>query len=144
MVQEFARPAEGFMRKGIKSAFSGALICAVVASAVPTEVFAMSAAPPSAVGLSSQVDKVWYRRWGGGYRPYYGRYRGYRPYYGGYYRRGYYPGAALAAGMLGAGLAAAGSGYYGGYYPYYNYDYNYPSYGYGYYGYPSSYDFWGW
>jgi hypothetical protein len=131
------------MRQAIKSALFGALVGAVAACAIPTEAFAMSAASPSAVGLSSQVDKVWYRRWGGGYRPYYGRYRwsgyrGYRPYYG----RGYYPGAA-AAGLLGAGLAAAGSGYYGGYYPYYNYNYYYPGYGYGYYNYPS-YDYWGW
>jgi hypothetical protein len=123
------------MRKNLTSALSGALLVAVSASVIPTEVFAMSAAPPSTVGLSSQVDEVWYRRWGGGY------YR--RPYYGGYYRRGYNPGAAVAAGLLGAGLAAAGAGYYGGYYPSYNYDYYYPNYGYGYYNYPS-YNYWGW
>lgn len=132
------------MRKAIKSALSGVVIGAVAACAIPTELFAMSAAPLSAAGLSPQVDKVWYRRWGGGYRPYYGRYRwsgyrGYRPYYG----RGYNPGAVAAAGLLGAGLAAAGGGYYGGYYPYYNYNYYYPGYNYGYYNYPS-YDYWGW
>lgn len=130
------------MRKSLKLALSGALIAATTGTAMPTEVFAgpLSVAPPSAVGLSAPVDKVWYRRWGGyGYRrPYYGGY------YGGYYRR-YNPGAAIAAGvglgLLGAGLAAANSSYYyGGYYPYYNYGY-YPSYGYGYYyGNP----YWGW
>lgn len=132
------------MRKNLTSALTGALLVAAAANAIPTDAVAMSAAPPSTVSLSSPVDTVWYRRWGGGYR-YGGYYR--RPYYGGYYRRGYSPGAAVAAGvgmgLLGAGLAAAGSGYYGGYYPSYNYDYYYPSYGYGYYNYPS-YNYWGW
>jgi hypothetical protein len=124
------------MRKSLKLALTGALLGAMTATAVPTEVLAgpMGVAPPSTVGLSAPVDRVWYRRWGGGYgRPYYG---------GGYYRRGN-PGAAVAAGvglgLLGAGLAASSSGYYGGYYPYYNGGY-YPAYGgyaypgYGYYG----------
>lgn len=111
------------MRKSIRIAVSGALCGAVLATALPTEVLAgpMGAAPPSTVGLSAPVDKVWYRR---GYH------------HGGYYRRGYNPGAALAAGaavgLLGAGLAAATSNsYYGGYYPYYG-GYAYPAYGYGY------------
>ncbi|MCC3246952.1 hypothetical protein LG047_16780 [Methylocystis sp. WRRC1] len=120
------------MRNVFKTALSGALCGAVLATAVPEEVLAgpMGAAPPSTVSLSAPVDKVWYRRgWGGGY------YR--RGYYGGYYRRGYNPGAAVAAGvglgLLGAGLAAASSNsYYGGYYPYYGGGYYYPSYGYGY------------
>jgi hypothetical protein len=122
------------MRKSLKLALTGALLGAMTATAVPTEVLAgpMGVAPPATVGLSAPVDKVWYRRWGGyGYR-------------GGYYRRGN-PGAAIAAGvglgLLGAGLAASSGGYYGGYYPYYNGGY-YPSYGYGY-GYPS-YGYWGW
>jgi hypothetical protein len=127
------------MRKSLKLALTGALLGAMSATAVPTEVLAgpMGVAPPSTVGLSAPVDKVWYRRWGGGY--------GYRPYYGGYYRRGYNPGAAVAAGvglgLLGAGLAASSGGYYGGYYPYYNGGY-YPSYGYGY-AYPG-YGYYGW
>lgn len=87
------------------------------------------------------------RPWRGGYRPayygrrYYGGYRGYRPaYYGyrrygypyGYYRRGYYGGGAVAAGLIG-GLAlgtiasAAANPYYYGYpYGYYRPAY-YPS-----------------
>ncbi|WP_363346766.1 hypothetical protein [Methylocystis echinoides] len=128
------------MRKCLKLALSGALLGAMTATAIPTDVLAgpMGVAPPSTVGLSAPVDQVWYRRGGYGYRrPYYGGY------YGGYYRRGYNPGAAVAAGvglgLLGAGLAAANSSYYyGGYYPYYNY--GYPYYGYDYYSYPS----WGW
>jgi hypothetical protein len=134
------------MRKSLKLALTGALLGAMTATAIPTETLAgpMGVAPPSTVGLSAPVDKVWYRRWGGGYG-WRGGY-GYRPYYGGYYRRHYNPGAAIAAGvglgLLGAGLAASSSGYYGGYYPYYDGGY-YPSYGYGYYGYPS-YGYWGW
>lgn len=130
------------MRKSLKLALTGALLGAMSATAVPTDVLAgpMGAASPSTVGLSAPVDKVGYRRWGGGYG-----YHGYRPYYGGYYRHHGNPGAAIAAGvglgLLGAGLAASSSGYYGGYYPYYNGGY-YPSYGYGY-AYPS-YDYWGW
>jgi hypothetical protein len=124
------------MRKSLKLALTGALLGAMTATAVPTEVLAgpTGVAPPSTVGLSAPVDKVWYRRWGGGY--------GYR---GGYYRRGYNPGAAVAAGvglgLLGAGLAASSGGYYGGYYPYYGGGY-YPSYGYGY-AYPG-YGYYGW
>ncbi len=120
------------MRKSLKLALSGALLGAMTATVIPTEVFAgpMGVAAPAAIGLSAPVDKVWYRRWGG-----YG-YRRYGGYYGGYRR--YNPGAAVAAGvglgLLGAGVAAANSSYYyGGYYPYYNYNYYYP-YGYGYYG----------
>jgi hypothetical protein len=123
------------MRKVLNFALSSALCGAMAATALPTEVLAgpMGVAPPATVGLSAPVDKVWYRRWGGGYG-----YRGgyYRPRaYGGYYRRGYNPGAAVGAavglGLLGAGLAAASNGgYYGGYYPYYGGGY-YPSYGYG-------------
>ncbi|QGM98321.1 hypothetical protein [Methylocystis parvus] len=135
------------MRKSLKLALAGSLLGAMTATAIPTEVSAgpMGVAPPSTVGLSAPVDKVWYRRWGGGYGYRgYGYRGGYRPYYGGYYRRGN-PGAAVAAGvglgLLGAGLAASSGGYYGGYYPYYNGGY-YPSYGYGY-GYPS-YNYWGW
>ncbi|MGJ0509894.1 MAG: hypothetical protein ACR652_22765 [Methylocystis sp.] len=128
------------MNKCLKLAISGALLGAMAASAVPTHALAgpMGVAPPATVSLSAPVDKVWYRRWGGGYG--YRGYGGYRPYYGGYYRR-YNPGAAVAAGvglgLLGAGLAAANSSYYyGGYYPYYNYNYGYyPGYYYpGYYG----------
>ncbi len=136
------------MRKSLKLAFTGALLGAMTASATPTEVLAgpMGVAPPSTVGLSAPVDKVWYRRWGGGYGWRGGYYRGYRPYYGGGYYRRANPGAAVAAGvglgLLGAGLAASSSGYYGGYYPYYDGGY-YPSYGYGYYGYPSA-GYWGW
>lgn len=125
-----------------KLTISAALLGAMAATAAPTEVLAgpMGVAPPATVALSAQVDKVWYRRWGG-----YGYRGGYRPYYGGYRR--YNPGAAVAAGvglgLLGAGLAAANSSYYyGGYYPYYDYGY-YPS-GYGYYGYPAYYNGWGW
>jgi hypothetical protein len=127
------------MRNCVKMALSGALLGAMTATSIPTEALAgpMGVAPPATVGLSAPVDQVWYRRWGG-----YG-YRGYRPYYGGgYYRRGYNPGAAIAAGvglgLLGAGLAASSGGYYGGYYPYYNYgsypygySYSYPAYYYG-------------
>jgi hypothetical protein len=135
------------MRKGLKLALTGALLGAMAATAIPTEVLAgpMGLAPPATVGLSAPVDKVWYRRWGGGYGyrggyAYRGGY-GYRPYYGGgYYRRGN-PGAAVAAGvglgLLGAGLAASSGGYYGGYSPYYDGGY-YP-----YYNYPS-YGYWGW
>ncbi|WP_442754376.1 hypothetical protein ACNHKD_15465 [Methylocystis sp. JAN1] len=126
------------MRKSLKLTLTGALLGAVTATAVPTEVLAgpIGVAPPATVGLSAPVDRVWYRRWGGyGYRGY-----GYRPYYGGYYRR-YNPGPAVAAGvglgLLGAGLAASSGGYYGGYYPYYNGGY-YPSYGY------PAYNYWGW
>ncbi len=114
------------MRKSLNLALSGALLGAMATTAIPTEALAgpMGVAAPSTVGLSTPVDKIWYRRWGG-----------YRPYYGGYYRRGYNPGAAVAAGvglgLLGAGLAASSSGYYGGYYPYYYGGY-YPSYGYTY------------
>lgn len=131
------------MRKGLKLALTGALLGAMSATAIPTEVLAgpMGVAPPSTVGLSAPVDKVWYRRWGGGGYGWRGGY-GYRPYYGGYYRR-YNPGAAVAAGvglgLLGAGLAASSGGYYGGYYPYYNSGY-YPYYNYSY----PSYDYWGW
>lgn len=137
------------MRKAFKTALSGALLGAVAASASPTEAFAMTAASPATVALSSPLNKVWYRRWGAGYRPSYrgyrwAGYRGYRPYYRGYYRGAYSPGgAALAAGLLGAGLAASSDAYYGGYYPYYSYGYSYPGYGYGYYNYPA-YDYWGW
>ncbi len=113
------------MYRSVKLTISAALLGAMAVSAAPTEVLAgpMGVAPPSTVGLSAPVDKVWYRRWGGGYG-----YRGYG-YRGGYYR-GYNPGAAVAAGvglgLLGAGLAAANSSYYyGGYYPYYNYGYGY-------------------
>ncbi|HEY8160861.1 MAG: hypothetical protein ACR650_00590 [Methylocystis sp.] len=129
------------MRKSLNLAVSGALLGAMAATAIPTEASAgpMGVAVPSTVGLPAPVDNVWYRRgygWRGGY---------YRP-YGGYYRRGYNPGAAVAAGvglgLLGAGLAASSSGYYGGYYPYYyggyypayGYPYAYPGYGGGYWG----------
>ncbi|MEF3367991.1 hypothetical protein V3H18_15760 [Methylocystis sp. 9N] len=121
------------MRKGLKMALTGALCGAVMATALPAEVLAgpTSAAKPDAVGLSSSVENVWYRR---GWR-------------GGYYRRGYNPGGAIAAGLglglLGAGLAAS-SGYYGGY-PYYYGGYGYyPGYSYGGY-YPYyNYNDWGW
>ncbi|KAF2992590.1 hypothetical protein OGR47_06030 [Methylocystis sp. MJC1] len=131
------------MRKILNLALSGAVIGAMAMTAIPTEVLAgpMGVAPPATVGLSAPVDQVWYRRGNGyGYR---------RPYYGGYYRRGYNPGAAVAAGvglgLLGAGLAASSSGYYGGYYPYYGGGYyggGYYPYGYGY-AYPA-YNYWGW
>lgn len=123
------------MRKGLKTALSGALCGAVLATALPSEVFAgpMSATRPDDVGLSAPVDQVWYRR----------------RYGGGYYRRGN-PGAAIAAGvglgLLGAGLAASSGGYYGGY-PYYGGGYGYPAYG-GYYGgypyYGGGGGYWGW
>jgi hypothetical protein len=119
------------MRQVLKFALSGALCGVVAATAIPTEALAgpIGVAPRSTVELSAPLDKVWYRRWGGGY------YR--RGYYGGGYYRGYNPGAAVAAGvglgMLGAGLAMSSGGYYGGYYPYYGgYGYYYPSYGYAY------------
>lgn len=146
------------MNKNLKLAISASLLGAIGASAAPTDVLAgpMGMAPKAAVSAPAQVDKVYYRRWGGGYgyrgygyRGYGYRGYGYRPYYGGYYRR-YNPGAAVAAGvglgLLGAGVAAANSSYYyGGYYPYYNYNsgyypgynYYYPNYGYGY-------SDWGW
>jgi hypothetical protein len=139
------------MRKGLKTALSGALCGAAMTAALPSDGLAgpMGAAPPSTVGLSAPVDKVWHR-YGWGPRPGWrgGYYR--HGYYGGYYRRGYNPGAAAAAGvglgLLGAGLAASSGGYYGGYYPYYGgYSggyYPYSSYDYGY-AYPS-YGGWGW
>jgi hypothetical protein len=141
------------MSQSLKLTISAALLGAMAATAAPTEGLAgpIGVAPPSTVSLAAPVDKVWYRRWGGGYGGYRGygyRGYGYRPYYGGYYRR-YNPGAAVAAGvglgLLGAGLAAANSSYYyGGYTPYYGYDYGYYPSGYGYYNYPGYYSGWGW
>jgi hypothetical protein len=138
------------MNKSLKLAMSAALLGVMAATTAPTDVQAgpMGVAPKAAVSIPAQVDKVWYRRWGGGYGYHggYGYRGGYRPYYGGYYRR-YNPGAAVAAGvglgLLGAGVAAANSSYYyGGYYPYYNYNNGYyPGYNY----YPNyGYSDWGW
>jgi hypothetical protein len=105
------------MRKSVKSALAAALCGATALAALPAEVLAgpMSAASPTTIGLTTSVEKAYYR----GYR------RGYYPRYGGYYRRGYggYGAAAgVAAGVAGAavlGTAAAGA-------------YGYPAYGYGY------------
>jgi hypothetical protein len=109
------------MHKSVKSTLAAALCGATALAALPAEVLAgpMSAASSTSVGLTTSVEKAYYR----GYR------RGY--YRGGYYRNyGYLPGAAVAgaaAGLLGAGIAGA-SGYG---YP----AYGYPAYGYGYGGY---------
>jgi hypothetical protein len=104
------------MRKSVKSALAAALCGATALAALPAEVLAgpMSVASPTSVGLTTSVEKAYYR----GYR------RGYYARRGGYYRRGYgyaVPGAVagVAAGLLGAGIAGA-SGY------------GYPAYGYGY------------
>jgi hypothetical protein len=138
---------EDNMQKSLKMALYGVLCGAVFATTLPAEVLAgpMSAPDPSAVALSSSVEKIHYRGYGRGYgrgyyrRGYYGGGygRGYyrRGYYGGgygrgYYRRGYYSGygynpaatlfGGVASGLLGAGLAASRGGYYGGgYSPYY-------------------------
>jgi hypothetical protein len=103
------------MRKSVKSALAAALCGATALAALPAEVLAgpMSAASPTSLGLTTSVEKAYYR----GYR------RGYYPRHGGYYRRGYgygyaVPGAVagVAAGLLGAGIAgASGYGYGGGY-----------------------------
>lgn len=109
------------MRKNVKTVLAAALCGATALAALPAEVLAgpMSATRPTSIGLTTSVEKTYYR----GYR------RGYYPGYGGYYRRGYgVPGAAVgaaagvagaAAGLVGAGIAGA-SGY------------GYPGYGSGY------------
>src|SRR3954464_13801339 len=89
-------------------------------------------------------------RWGGGWRGFRGGGYGFRGYgfrgygWGGYgwgWRRPYYGGGALAAGLIGGlalgTLAASAGSYYGYGYPSYGYGYGYPYSGYGYY--PSSY-----
>ena len=92
-------------------------------------------------------------RWWGGWGGFRGRGYGFRGYgwggYGGGWRRPYYGGGALAAGLIGGlalgSLAASAGSYYGYGYPsyygsgygYYPSSYAYPGYSYGYY--PSSY-----
>jgi hypothetical protein len=108
------------MPKSVKFVLAAALCGATALAALPAEVLAgpMSASRPTSVGITTSVEKAYYR----GYRR-------------GYYRRGYGygPGAAgaavagAAAGLLGAGIAGA-SGY----------GYGYPSYGYSGYGYGGS------
>jgi hypothetical protein len=84
-------------------------------------------------------------RWGGGWGGFRGGGYGFRGYgwggYGGGWRRPYYGGGALAAGLVGGlalgTLAASAGSYYGSGYGYYPSSYAYPGYSYGYY--PSSY-----
>ncbi|BDV36453.1 hypothetical protein SS37A_39830 (plasmid) [Methylocystis iwaonis] len=99
------------MQKNVKSALAAALCGATALAVLPTEVLAgpMTAAPPGSLGITTPVERAYYR----------GNRRGYYPGYGGYYQRGYgySPGAAVAgaaAGLLGAGIAGA-SGYGSGY-----------------------------
>ncbi len=99
------------MRIDLKPALAAVLSAAAICAAVPTEAFAgpVTVASPSSLGLTASAEKVYFRRYYGGYYP--------RRYYRGYY---YNPGAAVAAlGLLGAGVAAASGPYYA--YPAYGY-----------------------
>jgi hypothetical protein len=106
------------MKNNLQSALLGVLCGATAFAAMPPEAYAMSAAPPAAVGLAAPVAKVWYRSYCRPYaqrRAYYPRYSYYRP------RTVYY---SYDYPTYSSGYSYA--------YPSYGYGYSYPSYGYGY------------
>jgi len=57
------------MRKSVKSALAAALCGATALAALPAEVLAgpMSAASPTSVGLTTSVEKIYYRGYRRGY-----------------------------------------------------------------------------
>jgi hypothetical protein len=117
------------MKNSLQSALLGVLCGATALAAMPPEAYAMSAAPPAAVGLAAPVAKVWYRSYCRPYvqrRAYYPRYSYYRPRTA-YYSYGY---PSYSSGYS-YGYPAYSSGYSYAY-PSYGYGSSYPSYGYGY------------